>query len=32
MKKYWTMITRDYLSHWTVCNGVREYVEDKGCL
>jgi len=28
MKKYWTMMTRDYLSHWTVCNGVREYVSN----
>lgn len=28
MKKYWTMITREYLSHWTVCNGVREYVSN----
>lgn len=25
MKKYWTMITREYINHWTVCNGVREY-------
>ena len=22
------MITREYLSHWTVCNGVREYVSN----
>lgn len=28
MKKYQTMITRDYLNHWTVCNGVREYVSN----
>jgi hypothetical protein len=28
MKKYWTMMTRDYLSHWSVCNGVREYVSN----
>jgi len=26
MKKYWTMLTKDYLSHWTAVNGVREYV------
>jgi hypothetical protein len=28
MKKYWTMLTRDYLSHWTAVNGVREYVSN----
>lgn len=28
MKKYWTMITREYVNHWTVCNGVREYVSN----
>lgn len=26
MKKYTTMITKDYLSHWDVVNGVREYL------
>lgn len=28
MKKYWTMITPDYLSHWSVPNAVREYVSN----
>jgi hypothetical protein len=28
MKKYWTMLTKDYLSHWTAVNGVREYVSN----
>lgn len=28
MKRYWTMITPDYLSHWSVTNAVREYISN----
>lgn len=28
MKKYWTMITKGYVEHWTVPNGAREYISN----